>query len=337
MPDRGHTSLTSYIDMRKSIIVSLTAICVMFSACERVEKLASGFPTPPPEVVTPTKKLSDLPLKPDPELQKQIEAIAAEVKGKVGVAAVDLETGASVSINADQRFPMQSVYKLPIAMAVLSMIDAEKFALDEQIGFSRDDMVGPAQRSPIREKFPAGGSLTVVELIRFAVAESDGTASDVLMRIIGGADEVQLYLTATGIKDLAVINTEKELGSDRQAQYANYATPNAAIILLRNLYEGNGISAENRELLLKFLTDTSTGPKRLKGLLPAGTVVAHKTGTSGTENGITAATNDIGIVTMPNGRHVLIAVFVSDSPADERTRESVIARTAKAVWDRWSK
>jgi AcrR family transcriptional regulator len=70
--------------MRKSIIVSLTAICVMFSACERVEKLASGFPTPPPEVVTPTKKLSDLPLKPDPDLQKQIEAIAAQAEVSIG-------------------------------------------------------------------------------------------------------------------------------------------------------------------------------------------------------------------------------------------------------------
>ncbi len=74
----------------------------------------------------------------------------------------------------------------------------------------------------------------------------------------------------------------------------------------------------------------------MKGLLPEGTIVAHKTGTSGTRKGITAATNDIGIITLPNKRHLAIAVFVSDSPADEATRERVIAKIARAAWDKWS-
>ena len=84
------------------------------------------------------------------------------------------------------------------------------------------------------------------------------------------------------------------------------------------------------------MTDSTPGAKRLKNLLPAGTAVAHKTGTSGTQNGITAATNDIGIITLPNGKHIAIAIFVSDSPADEKTREAVIAKIAKAVWNRWN-
>jgi beta-lactamase class A len=81
------------------------------------------------------------------------------------------------------------------------------------------------------------------------------------------------------------------------------------------------------------MIESTPGAKRLKRLLPAGTIVAHKTGTSGTEKGITAATNDIGIITLPGGKHLAIAVFVSDSPADDATREGVIARIAKAVWD----
>jgi beta-lactamase class A len=85
------------------------------------------------------------------------------------------------------------------------------------------------------------------------------------------------------------------------------------------------------------MAESRPGAKRLKGLLPAGTVVGHKTGTSGIENGITAATNDIRIVTLPNGKHLAIAVFVADSPADEATREGVIAKVARAVWDKWSK
>jgi beta-lactamase class A len=85
------------------------------------------------------------------------------------------------------------------------------------------------------------------------------------------------------------------------------------------------------------MTETSTGLKRLKGRLPDGTVVAHKTGTSATVNGVTAATNDVGLVTLPNGRHLAIAVFVSDSTADTAIREEAIAKVARAVWDEWSK
>ena len=306
-------------------------------ACDRIEKLTAGFPTPPPETTTPAKELVKLGLKPDAELEKLIAKIAEEVKGKVGVAAVVLETGDSVSLNADQHFPMQSVYKLPIAMAVLHEVDDEKFTLDEQIGVTKDDFVGSNQHSPIRDKNPNGSTLTVRDLIQFALSESDGTASDVLMRLAGGPDAVQTYLAAIGVRDMAIFNTEKELGLNWQTQYSNFATPNAAITLLRNLNEGNGVSPANRELLLKNLTESTPGAKRLKGLLPAGISVAHKTGTSGIQNGITAATNDIGIITLPNGKHIAIAVFVSDSPADEKTRESLIAKIGKAVWDKWSK
>ena len=320
----------------KATIVLMLAAAFSF-ACDRIEKLTAGFPTPPPETVTPTKDLPKLELKPDAELEKLIAKIAEEAKGKVGVAAVVLETGDSASLNADQHFPMQSVYKLPISMAVLHEVDDEKLALDEQIGVTKDDFVSPNQHSPIRDKNPDGAVLTVRELIQFAVTESDGTASDVLMNLAAGPDAIQQYLAAIGTKDLIVANTEKELALNWQTQYANFATPNAAVTLLRDLHEGNGVSEENRKVLLKFMTGSSPGAKRLKGLLPAGTAVAHKTGTSGTQNGITAATNDIGIITLPNGKHIAIAVFVSDSPADEKVRESVIAKIGKAVWDKWAK
>ncbi len=320
--------------MKYKTSILLMLIAAFSFACDRVEKLAAGFPTPPTDTTTPTKELPKLELKPDAELEKQIAKIAEEAKGKVGVVAVVLETGESASLNADQHFPMQSVYKLPIAMAVLHEVDDEKLALDEQIGVTKDDFVGPNQHSPIRDKNPNGATLTVRELIQYAIEESDGTASDVLMRLAGGPDAIQQYLAAIGTKDLIVANTEKELAQNWQTQYANFATPNAAVTLLRDLHEGNGVSDANREVLLKFMTESTPGAKRLKGLLPAGTAVAHKTGT---QNGITAATNDIGIITLPNGKHIAIAVFVSDSAADEQTREAVIAKIAKTVWDKWAK
>ncbi len=269
-------------------------------------------------------------------LRNELEQIASAAKGRVGVAAVVLETGETVSLNPHDHFPMQSVYKLPIGMAVMKQVDAGKKNLEQKVSVTKSDFVRVGQHSPIRDQYPNGTELTVSELLRFAISESDGTASDVLMKLAGGHGAVQIYLTDLSITDMIVLNTEKEIGQDWQTQYRNFATPEAAVILLRALHERQGLSESSQTLLLKLLTESTPGAKRLKGLLPAGTLVAHKTGTSGTQNGITAATNDIGIITLPNGRHLAIAVFVSDSPADEGAREGVIAKIAKAVWDEWS-
>ena len=227
---------------------------------------------------------------------------------------------------------MQSVYKLPISMAVMQAVDAGKINLADKVSISKSDFIGRAAHSPIRDKFPNGTSLTVEELLRYALVESDGTASDVLMKLAGGPSAVQAYLTGLGIKDMIVRDTEKAFTQDHSLQFQNYATPDAAVALLRALDERRSVSQASQTLLLKLMTESTTGPKRLKGLLPAGTAVAHKTGTSGTEKGITAATNDIGITTLPNGRHLAIAVFVENSPANEATREGVIAKIAQAVF-----
>ncbi|MBD0371842.1 MAG: class A beta-lactamase, subclass A2 [Pyrinomonadaceae bacterium] len=270
------------------------------------------------------------------ELQAQIEQIAAAARGRVGVQAVLLETGASAALNSKEHFPMQSVYKVPIGMAVLAQVDAGKIKLEQRVRVEKSDYLKKEQHSPIRDRNPDGVELSVAELLRFAVSESDGVASDVLLRLAGGAEAVGKYLSELKVSDIIVANTEKEIGQDWQTQYRNWASPEAAIQLLRAIYERRGLSEQSNALLLKFMTESPTGPKRLKGLLPKGAVVAHKTGTSGVNSsGINAATNDIGIITLPNGRHVAIAVFVSDSPADEATREAVIAKIAKAVWDKW--
>ncbi|PYS63550.1 MAG: serine hydrolase, partial [Acidobacteria bacterium] len=202
---------------------------------------------------------------------------------------------------------------------------------------TKKDFVRAGQNSPIRDEYPNGTELTVSELLRYAISKSDGTASDVLMRVAGGADAVQSYLGELKINEMVIANTEKEIGQDWETQYRNWSSPEAAVALLRALHERRGLSESGQMLLLKFMIESTPGPKRLKGLLPAGTIIAHKTGTSGTENGITAATNDIGIITLPNGKHLAIAVFVADSAADEASREGVIAKIARAVWDTWSR
>lgn len=326
----------------KDKVAFVFLIATLFAGCTKME-IPDGFPTPPPEPdATPLAKLD---LKRDAELEARLAKIAAEAKGKVGVAAVVLETGDAALLNADDRFPMQSVYKLPISMAVMEQVRLEKLDLDEKVGVTKEDMVRAGMSSPLRDENPNGGEFTIRELIRLSMVESDGTASDVLMRVADGATQIQTYLTQIGIRLVKVVNTEKEIGRAWQTQYDNYATPFDAFELLRWLQSAGltsqdvierGIELSEYQTLLKFMVDSNPGAKRLKGSLPSGTVVAHKTGTSGTQNGITAATNDIGIVDLPNGKHVAIAVFVSDSSADEKTREAVIAKIAKACWDRWN-
>jgi len=305
----------------KTNINVILALLLSLTACSKNAAVQS-LPTK-----TNTAPASDV-------LRESVNQIAALAKGRVGVSAMVLESGETIiSLNPQDHFPMQSVYKLPISMAVMKQVDAGKIKLEQKVAVTKSDFVGVGQHSPIRDRNPNGAEVTVSELLRLAISESDGTASDVLMKLAGGSQAVQMYLTDLPVSDMIVLNTEKELGQDWQVQYRNSTTPDAAVALLRALHEKRGLSESSQALLLKFLAESTPGAKRLKGLLPSGATVAHKTGTSGVQKGITAATNDIGIITLPNGKHLAIAIFVSNSPADEATREGVIAKIAKVVFD----
>src|SRR5262245_30702397 len=134
----------------------------------------------------------------DKELQKRIEQIAARAKAKVGVAAVVLETGQATSLNPTAQFPMQSVYKLPISMAVIEQGDSGKLKLEQKVTVDKADYAGGAAHSPLRDKYPNGTTLSITELIRRALVDSDSVASDRLMKLAGGAQGVQVYLTGLG-------------------------------------------------------------------------------------------------------------------------------------------
>ena len=268
-------------------------------------------------------------------LRQEIGRIAGQAGGTVGAAVVLLETGEREEMNGARPFPMQSVYKLPIAMAVLEEIDSGRLRLDQKVRIEKADLTPPVV-SPLREKYPEGGvELPVRELLRAMIVQSDGLACDLLLKLVLPAD-VTRYLRGLGITDMTVATSEKAMALDVQAQYRNHATPVAAAALLSLLQEGRGLSAASREMLLADLTAVETGPRRLKGRLPEGTSVAHKTGTSGTHGGLTRATNDIGIITLPDGRHLAVAVFVMDSRAPESARDGAIAAIARAAWDCWT-
>jgi beta-lactamase class A len=268
------------------------------------------------------------------ELRDRIEQIARTAQGRVGAKATVLETGQSVSLNEKQRFPMQSVYKFPIAMAVLAQVDRGKLKLDRKVRIEESDVVPD---STILDRNAPGKEFSLTELLKYMVSESDNISCDALLRLIGEPNVVTQYLQSLGVNDMVVANPEKEIQQDNAVQYRNYATPDAAIILLRKFHEGQGLSKSSQALLLRWMTEGSTGKMRIKGLLPTGTIVAHKTGTSKTVDGVAGATNDVGLVTLPNGNHLAIAVFVSDSKADLATREAAIAKMSKVAWDEWNK
>jgi beta-lactamase class A len=269
-------------------------------------------------------------------LADRFAELAKTSGGHLGVCAQAIEGGGAEQLNGNERFPMQSVYKLPIAMAVLDQADRKAIALDDKLRLTAADMTNVHFHSPLRDKYPNGGvDVTVRDLIRAAIVDSDGVASDALYRLAGGGARITAYLQGLGISNIAIVATEREMAADERVQYRNYATPCAAVVLLRALQEGRGLSPASRELLLDDLTASVPGANRIKGRLPAGTRVAHKTGTDATHNGLTRATNDIGIIALPDGRHLAIAVFVKDSTADEPSRERAIAAAARAAYDAW--
>jgi beta-lactamase class A len=275
--------------------------------------------------------------RPPDGLRAQIEEISRAAQGRVGAAVTVLETGESVAVRGDERFPMQSVYKLPIGMAVLHAVDGGALSLDQKVLVRAADLAPAAVHSPLRDRHPRGEvELSLRELLGSMVQESDGTASDVLLRLAGGAESVTRFLRVLGVTGMVVATTEAEMARGDDVQYRNWATPLATIQLLRAIQEGQGLSQSSRALLRDLMIASGPGAHRIRGLLPADTLVMHKTGTSRTVGGITRATNDVGIVRLPDAWHLAVVVFVADSKADEATREAVIARIARAAWDRWS-
>lgn len=267
--------------------------------------------------------------------QQKLKEVIGDKKADVGVSVWFPGDKKSVSVNADRHYPMQSVYKFHLALAVLDQVDKGKLTLDQQIPIKRAEL-NQDTWSPLRDKHPeADFTLSIAELLKFTVSLSDNNGCDILFHLLGGTSEVNKYIHKLGVKDVAIAGTEQEMYEDQKMQFRNWSTPESANLLLRKFLKGEVLSKTSTDFLMKVMEETTTGPNKLKGLLPAGTVVAHKTGYSGRnkKTGITAATNDIGIMTLPDGKKVLISVFISMSEMIEKENEKLTAELAKAAWD----
>jgi beta-lactamase class A len=265
-------------------------------------------------------------------LQAKIRTIAAEAQGTVAVACSLPGIALDCDLNSDGKAPMQSVFKLPLALAVLHKVEQGSLSLDQHVRFRPDDRILPQTYSLLQEKYPnANVDVPLEELLRLAVSQSDNVAADILLRIIGGPKTVTEYVASLGVSGFHLEDGEHALHHEEAAQYRNWFTPAGAVQLLRLISDHPPITAEHTALLLKWM-ETSV-KSRLKADLPVGTPVAHKAGTSGVDEGVAHATNDIGLITLPDGRRLAIAVFVTDSRAGEADREKVISLIARAAYD----
>lgn len=300
-------------------------------------------------------------MRPPSPLELRLAALASASGGRVGIAALDLESGQTAAHAGDVPFPMASTVKIAIAATFLAGVEKGRFTLDQLILLDERDRTrseGIAEFAPHR-----GVALSAANLIELALTRSDNTAADMLLKTVGGPAAVSQWLTQAGIDGQRMDRTIAELilddeGRPRQrgrtaaevlraadptepwlpstdtspinpafdGDARDTSTPVAMVTLLERLQRGTLLDAEHTRFLLEVMGRCRTGPHRIKGLLPEGTPVAHKTGTL---NGIS---DDVGIVTLPNGDHLALAIFERGIQSSA-TREHNIAEIARVLYD----
>ena len=275
-------------------------------------------------------------MRPGKTFADSIASIGASSGGHAGIEIMDIEGNRGYSIHGHDHFPMMSVFKFPIALYFLDQADKKKISLDEKLTIKKQDWVN--MPSPLLHRYTENTvRITIRDLLIAVIQVSDNVACDVLLARIGGPSVVNTYIHGLGpVQDIGEMNisaTESQMAADPKKLYDNWCTPAAMNSLLQFFYQGYFLSPANTALLLEWMTGVTTGLHRLKGLLPANTIVAHKTGTSNTNpDGLTPATNDVGIITLANGHHLCLSIFIMDSRADEATREDAIARAARLAY-----
>lgn len=296
----------------------------------------------------------------NPALQHSLEALVQRARpGTLGIAVLDLTSGQSTRINADRAFPMMSVFKAPVAAAVLSRVDDGSLSLQQAVTITREQVQGGSAIPSIGAHFHGERmTFTIEQLLKAAVSESDNTAVNALIRAVGGPGVVMAYLQSHGIEGMRVDideagisqvfyglrpgQTESAQESDevvlrrRQLGYQafladprNRSTPDAAIAFLRKLAGHELLSPTSTQRLLALM-HAQTIPNRLRAGTPKDLEFADKSGTSGAFDGRTGAYNDIGIISWPDGRQVLVAAFLLDSRASDE-QAALFADIARAV------
>jgi beta-lactamase class A len=235
-------------------------------------------------------------------LEQQLSSLVADNSADVGIAALDLSNGESISIKGDTPFPMASTVKVAVAALYLSQVDHGRRSLDDTIN-----------GQPVRS------------LMARMLIHSDNRATDILLKDLGGPTALHDWLRQNGVTGLRVDRTIAQLLSDKRDLWdrRDSSTPQAMVDLLRRIYRAELIRPESRNYLLGLMSRCETGKNRMKALLPYGTMVEHKTGT------LTGLADDVGFITMPDGHRIAVAIFTRGGSDRPRT----IAEAARTIYD----
>lgn len=294
-------------------------------------------------------------------LQQALDALAQRARpGMLGVAVLDLQSGAEARVHAEQAYPMMSVFKAPVAAAVLSAVDEGRLSLQQQVTVNREDVLDGSAVPSIGAHFRGEHmTFTIEQLLKAAVSESDNTAVDALVKAVGGPQAVTAFLRAHGIDGMRVdmdeagvhrvfqhlqpgqaapANESEQAASERYRRgYQAYlddprnrSTPDAAVLFLRKLVGQELLTQASTHYLLDLMA-AQTIPNRLRAGLPQGVRLADKSGSSGSLEGRTAAYNDIGVISWPDGHTVIVAAFLTDSTASTAARDAWFADIARAI------
>ena len=267
----------------------------------------------------------------DRALEDQLRAIVANAQGRIGITAAEVDGPRQATINGDQAFPMASTVKVAIAATYLQGVDEGRYRLDSSYPLRIGTGVTGADGQVVTR---AGMSLTAQSLIELMITKSDNQATDAMLAAVGGPASVNRWLQGAGIAGLRVDRSiatllrddlEKNdpvLGLDKR----DTVTPAAMVRLLGALERGEVLSAKSRAVLLGAMSRCKTGRNRIPALLPAGTLVAHKTGT------LWSQTSDVGLIRLPDGRKVALAVYVTGREP-HAAQAKLIAEVARTVYD----
>jgi beta-lactamase class A len=233
------------------------------------------------------------------------EAIHARIGGRLGVHALDLQTGRRVGFDDASRYAMASTFKLLLAAAILAQVDRGKLGLDQKIAFGEADMVPYA---PVTSTHLAQGSITVRELGAAIVELSDNPAANLLLQLIGGPPGLTQFMRGLGDSVTRLDRREPDLNTNLPDDPRDTTTPRAMVDAMAKILTGSVLSDPSRALLADWLVSALTGLKRIRAGLPPDWKAGAKSG-----SGANGAINDVAIAWPPGRKPILIAVYMSGS------------------------
>jgi beta-lactamase class A len=262
----------------------------------------------------------------DSPLSERLSTLSRRAGGEIGVAVIHVETDNSVAIDGTKQLPLYSVFKLPVAIAVLKEVEQNRLSLHQKLRITSAEATPGWRANTNLWRKPV--VLTIEQLLELSIVRSDNTSTDKLLNLIGGPAVVTRRMRDLGLENIEIVTSVHELGS--RPEKMNTGSAEDLARLLVKLEKGEVLQPGGFQLLRGFMERTQTGAKRLRGDLPRGTVVADKTGTG--DAGV--VTNDVGVITLPEGKgHIAIAVLLSGSKLSLEEQEKLIAEIARLAYD----